>query len=81
MNIKATITQGGKTTAKVTPQQSILVTSYRSNQNITNLGDISDVNVGALTDGSMLAYNSATQKWEATTLLENPSLVLNGGFF
>jgi hypothetical protein len=81
MPIRATVTQYGKTTAAVTPQQSILVSSYRSNQNITSLGDLTDVDTSSVTDGSLLAYNAATQKWEATELIENPSVELNGGFF
>jgi hypothetical protein len=81
MPIRATVTQYGKTTAAVTPQQSILVSSYRSNQNTTSLGDLTDVDVSSVTDGSLLAYNAATQKWEATELIENPSVELNGGFF
>lgn len=81
MSIKATVTQYGKTTAAVTPQQSILVSSYRSNSASTNLGDLTDVDTTAVTDGSLLAYNAASQKWEATTLIEKPSVELNGGFF
>jgi hypothetical protein len=81
MPIRATVTQYGKTTAAVTPQQSILVSSYRSNQNTTSLGDLTDVDVSSVTDGSLLAYNATTQKWEATELIENPSVELNGGFF
>lgn len=81
MTIRATVTQNGKTTAAVTPQQSILVSSYRANPTTTNLGDLADVDTTTVTDGSLLAYNASSQKWEATTIIEKPSVELNGGFF
>ena len=81
MSIKATVTQNGKTTAKVTPQQSILVTNYQvSTSNIT-LNDLVDVEVGNLQDGALLSYNQNTQSWKAITSIENPNTEVNGGFF
>jgi hypothetical protein len=81
MTIKATVTQNGKTTAKVTPQQNILVTNYQvSTSNIT-LNDLVDVEVGNLQDGALLSYNQNTQSWKAITSIENPNTEVNGGFF
>jgi len=81
MTIKATVTQNGKTTAKVTPQQNILVTNYQvSSSNIT-LNDLVDVEVGNLQDGALLSYNQNTQSWKAITSIENPNTEVNGGFF
>lgn len=79
--VNVDVTSGEATTAAITPQQSISVSSYRLNQNTTNLGDLVDVDVTSTTDGSLLTYNSGSQKWEATTLIEKPSVELNGGFF
>ena len=82
--VTVTHTSGGVTTAKVTPQQSILVSSYRLNEGTeipTNIGDLLDVNITSPIDGSLLAYNSASQKWEAITLIEKPNVEFNGGFF
>jgi hypothetical protein len=81
MSITATITPSGKTTAKVTPQQNILVTNYQvSTSNIT-LNDLVDVEVGNLQDGALLSYNVNTQSWRAITVIENPNTEVNGGFF
>ena len=81
MNIKATVTPNGTTTAKVTPQQNILVTNYQvSTSNIT-LNDLVDVQVGNLQDGALLSYNVNTQSWNAITSIENPNTEVNGGFF
>jgi hypothetical protein len=40
MNIKATVTQNGTTTAKVTPQQNVLVTNPQSNINNVVVKDV-----------------------------------------
>ena len=81
MSIKATVKPNGTTTAKVTPQQSILVTNYQvSTSNIT-LNDLVDVQVGNLQDGALLSYNVNTQSWNAITSIENPNTEVNGGFF
>ena len=74
-NIKATVTPNGVTTARVTPQQNILVTNYQlSSSNIT-LSDLTDVSTGNLQDGALLTYDSSTQTWKALSVIENfPSL-------
>lgn len=81
MSINAVVTQGIQTTAKVTPQQNILVTNYQvSTTNIT-LDDLVDVVVGNLQDGALLIYDQTTQSWRARTSIENPNTEVNGGFF
>jgi hypothetical protein len=79
--IKAVVNQGIATTAKVTPQQNILVTNYQvSTSNIT-IDDLVDVEVGNLQDGALLTYSADTQTWRAQTVIENPNTEVNGGFF
>lgn len=81
MTIRAVVSQGIQTTAKVTPQQNILVTNYQvSTSNIT-LDDLSDVVVGNLQDGALLTYDQTSQSWRAQTVIENPNTEINGGFF
>ena len=81
MTIKAVVRQGTTTTAKVTPQQNILVTNYQvSTSNIT-LDDLSDVVVGNLQDGALLTYDQTSQSWRAQTVIENPNTEIKGGFF
>lgn len=45
----------------------------------STLSTSGDVDVTNLTDGSVLVYNTAISKWQATTVLEKQAL--NGGFF
>lgn len=79
--IKAIVKPGIATTAKVTPQQNILVTNYQvSTSNIT-LDDLVDVVVGNLQDGALLTYDQSSDTWRAQTVIENPNTEINGGFF
>ena len=81
MSIKAVVTQGTTTTAKVTPQQNILVTNYQVSTSTITLDDLSDVVVGNLQDGALLTYDQTSQSWRAQTVIENPNTEINGGFF
>ena len=80
-NIRATVTQNGKTLAKVTPQQNILVTNYQVNTSNITLDDLIDVEVGNQQDGALLTYDATTQTWKALSVIENPNTEVNGGFF
>lgn len=80
-NIKATVTQNGKTFAKVTPQQNILVTNYQVSTSTITLDDLVDVQIGNNQDGALLVYDATNQIWRAQTVIENPNTEINGGFF
>jgi hypothetical protein len=43
------------------------------------LSQLEDVDVSQLGDGSLLMYNSTTQRWVATNTLENSNLTISGG--
>jgi hypothetical protein len=79
--IRATVTQNGKTLAKVTPQQNVLVTNYQVSTSNISLNDMVDVEVGNLQDGALLSYDATTQTWKALSVIENPNTEVNGGFF
>lgn len=51
---------------------------YASSQ-VGSLGDILDVDLSSLTDGSLLVYDANINKWVATKNLEKQNL--NGGFW
>jgi hypothetical protein len=81
MSIKAIITPNGRTTAKVTPQQNVLVTNYQvSTSNIT-LDDLINIDATNPPDGALLTYVAQTQTWKALNIIENPNTEVNGGFF
>jgi hypothetical protein len=81
MTIRAVVSQGIQTTAKVNPQQNIQVTNYQINSSNIKLDDLSDVVVGNLQDGALITYHASTQTWRAQTVIENPNTEINGGFF
>lgn len=80
-NLSAVVTANAVTTAKVTPEQDVVVTSYRISNRTISLADISDVIANEPIDGSMLVYNASTDCWEARTIIDNQNLELNGGHF
>ena len=80
-NIRAIVTPGGVTKAKVTPQQEILVKNYSIGSNGLNLTDLGDVDISELTDGALLIYNSTSLKWQALKSVDNQNTEINGGHF
>lgn len=59
----------------ITPWNSL---PYTSNQ-VSNLGDILDVDTTSLADGSLLVYDDNINKWVASTDLSKQSM--DGGFY
>lgn len=81
MSIVAKIQNNPQLNAKITPQESILVTNYQLSASTITLDDLIDVEVGNLQDGALLSYSANTQTWKALTVIENPNTEVNGGFF
>jgi len=80
MSISAKVTNNvNNISAKVTPQDKVLVTNYVISASTIRLGDLFDVNVSTPLDGSMLIYNGTTTNWEATIQLDNNNQIVNGG--
>lgn len=46
---------------------------------LLNIGNLADVDTSAKVNGSVLVYNSSTEKWTATLDLENQNI--NGGSY
>lgn len=46
---------------------------------IRYLSQLDDVDVTNLNDGSLLMYNSTSQRWVATNTIENSNLTISGG--
>lgn len=63
-------TQSLGTIVEQTPASRVIVTGLMGPPGATNLNGLGDVDTTALSAGSVLVYNNQTQKWTATTLLE-----------
>jgi phage-related minor tail protein len=69
---------------RVGQQNSIKVVSSISGDTSGTLSGLSDVNASTLSNGMVLVYNSATNKWDATLELTpgtTQNLDINGGSF
>jgi len=80
-NIKAKLAQTQTIAAKLTPNQSFLVTNYQINASSVSLGDLLDVSVSGATDGAVLLYSGSSAKWVATAQMDNSNTIINGGNF
>jgi hypothetical protein len=67
--------------ARITPNQSFLVTNYQVNASTIRMSDIFDVDATGQTDGAILLYNATSSKWVATTQMDNINTIINGGNF
>jgi hypothetical protein len=81
MSITARVTNSPTVSAKITPQDRVLVTNYRINASALRIGDIFDVNASAASDGAHLVYNGTSQTWVATTNIDNVNTIISGGNF
>lgn len=66
--------------ARLNPKKSITVAEYRLNNN-TRLSDLLDVDTSNVSDGGLLLYNADSQKFEATTEIDNNNTNINGGHY
>lgn len=71
VNTPATITRepGGR----------VVVTGIMGPPGASAISQLGDINLTTLLNGSVLVYNSGTQKWTSTTTLEDQ--YMNGGAF
>lgn len=75
--MKVVVNPKNTLTARVQGKSSVLVD--QSGQVIRRLGDLADVDLSDLQDGSLLIYSAASEKFEASILLEKQNI--NGGNF
>jgi hypothetical protein len=68
-------------TARVTPQNRVLVTNYQVNASNIRITDLFDVDTTAVSDGALLVYRANTENWVATVNLDNINTIINGGNF
>ena len=68
------IVSGGNYVSKV-----VIGTPIKRVRGALNFSNLADVDLTGLSDGDLLQYDSATQKWKVTTSLSNQEL--DGGSF
>lgn len=77
MAINVTVTPSANIAVKRKSNPRVLIN--QSDSTLKNLGDLSDVDLTDLQDGSFLVYNATTQKYTATNILDLDEI--DGGEF
>ena len=64
------VTDLGKTVVASIDNTTVITSGMMPPNMVGNISNSSDVNISQLQDGGILVYNSATNKWVATNLLD-----------
>jgi len=78
-NTKIVVTDKNNAVVVNTQQPRVVVSGMIGPLGVTSLAGLSDIDATQLSAGSVLVYNSGTQKWTATTLLDQ-QIVESGQF-
>lgn len=68
-----------QTVVTQTPRIQTIVTGMMAPTSAVNVDQLRDVDISQLGEGSILVYNAQTQKWTATTLLDQ-QIIESGQF-
>jgi len=80
-NIKSKIKNTGNLKAKTRSQTEIIAQTIQVQAGHLKLGDLSDVDTTGQSDGVMMIFNSASNKYEVTTQIQNENLNIIGGTY
>ena len=80
-NIKAKINQQNNLKASISGKPTIQAQTVNVQAGKIRLGDLSDVYTTGQSDGVMMIFNSASNKYEVTTQIQNENLNIIGGTY
>ena len=80
-NIKAKINQQNNLKASIGSKPTIQAQTVNVQAGKIRLGDLSDVDTTGRSDGVMMIFNSASNKYEVTTQIQNENLNIIGGTY
>lgn len=78
---RITPTGGNGIKSRLTSRNDFLVTNYSVNPGSISVGDLFDIDITQLSDGSVLIYSSNREVWEATPIMDNKNTIINGGHY
>lgn len=78
-NTKTVVTEKNNTVVVDNKQPTIVLTGLMGPAGVTTMQGLTNVDVSTLITGSILVYNSTSQKWVATTTLEAQNM--EGGYY
>lgn len=76
---KTVVTEKNNTVVVDNKQPTIVLTGLMGPAGVTTMQGLTNVDVSTLITGSILVYNSTSQKWVATTTLEAQNM--EGGYY
>jgi hypothetical protein len=81
VKLKAKILQSNRLKASPKQQKEILAQTVKVSASGLRLGDLSDVDTSAQSDGVIIIYNATSGKYEVTTQVQNENLNIIGGTY
>jgi NADPH-dependent curcumin reductase CurA len=79
MTTEVIVTENNNTVVINTQQPNVIVSGMIGPTGVTTFAGLTDIDLTQLAAGSVLVYNSGTQKWTATKLLDQ-QIVESGQF-
>ena len=79
MTTKTVVVDAHQTVVVQTTQPQTIVTGIVGPRGASNFAELSDIDLTQISGGALLVYNTQTQKWTATTLLDQ-QIVESGQF-
>lgn len=80
-NLKAKVTQVSRLKGSSSQQKEIVAQTVKVSASGLRLGDLTDVDTSAQSDGVMIIYNATSGKYEVTTQIQNENLNIIGGTY
>lgn len=80
-NLKAKVTQVSRLKGSPSQQKEIVAQTVKVSASGLRLGDLTDVDTSAQSDGVMIIYNATSGKYEVTTQIQNENLNIIGGTY
>jgi hypothetical protein len=79
MTTEVIVTDSNNTVVINTQQPNVIVSGMIGPTGVTTFAGLTDIDLGQLAAGSVLVYNTGTQKWTATNMLDQ-QIVESGQF-
>lgn len=76
MNVNVTLSNSPRIKSTVSNQPQVITVSSGSGQNLSSLGDVDAVNA---LNGALLQYDSVTNTWVTSNVIERSGLIINCG--
>ena len=81
MAIKATLRQQSGIKASLNNKKEVVAQTIKVSSGNIGLGDLNNVNLTGVTDGSVLIFDGSTNGFKVVNNVENENLIVTGGLY